>query len=277
MLEISHTALLHALIGGVLGSIICGIIGVIILEKRLVMMSGGIAHVSYGGIGLGIYAHFSPLIGAIVFSLAGSLGIGHFNRRHGEKSDVMIGIFWSVSMALGVLLTQLSDIDVDFDNYLFGDIFSVSKTVLWMTFILALAVIFIFIAFYQTMKAYLFDEEYAAVQGIHVRTLEIVLYILLGLTTIVILMMVGLVLTVGLYAAPAAIAKRLTKDFKKVVIFSVIFNLIFVIMGIVIAYALQIASGAGIIFIAGITYFLLTFIDDMKKRRKVMSGESLNA
>jgi len=268
---------MHALIGGILGSIICGIIGVIVLEKRLVMMSGGLAHVSYGGIGLGLYAHFPPVIGALVFAVGGSLGIGRLNRRRSEKSDVLIGIFWSVSMALGVLLTQLSDIDVDFDNYLFGDIFSVKASTLWMIAILAVVVFLVFIAFYQTIKAYLFDEEYAAVQGVHVKMLETILYILLGLATILILMMVGLVLTVGLYAAPSAIAKKLTKDFKKVVLLSVLFNIIFVIIGVGIAYGLQIASGAAIIFIAGITYFVVSFIDYLKKRRKVMDTESLNA
>jgi zinc transport system permease protein len=276
-LEITHLSLQHALIGGVLGSIICGIIGIIVLEKRLVMMSGGIAHVSYGGIGLGLYAHFPPMLGAMVFAVGGSLGIGRLSRRQSEKSDVLIGIFWSVTMALGVLLTQLSDIDVDFDTYLFGDIFSVKTSTLWMIFSLAIIVIFIFTAFYHTIMAYLFDEEYAAVQGIHVKVLETVLFILLGLSTITILMMVGLVLTVGLYAAPPAIAKKLTRNFKKLVLLSVLLNLIFVIIGVGVAYALQIASGAAIIFIAGITYFIVAFIEYVKKRRTIIDTESLNA
>lgn len=275
-MEISHIALQHALIGGILEAILCGIIGIIVMEKRLVLMSGGIAHVSYGGIGMGLYFHFPPLIGALVFATGGSLGIGHFSRLQKEKSDVLIGIFWSVTMAIGVLLTQLASIDVDFDNYLFGDIFSVKPYVLWMILGLTVVVVFIYLAFYHTIRAYLFDEEYSIVQGLPVKAMEIILYILLGLTTITVLMMVGLVLTVGLYAAPAAIAKKITKDFKKLVLLAILLNLIFVIIGIGIAYALQIASGAAIIFLAGATYFIVTFIDYVRNRRKVET-ESLNA
>lgn len=277
MEEITHLALQHALIGGILASIISGIIGVIVLEKRLVMMSGGLAHVSYGGIGLGLYYHFPPLIGAIIFTLAGALGIGRLNRRRNETTDVLIGVFWSVCMAFGVLLTQLSDIDVDFDNYLFGDIFSAKTSTLWMIFGVAVAVLFVFIAFYHVLKAYLFDEEYAEVQGVKVKGLETILFILLGLSTLIILMMVGLVLTVGLYAAPPAIAKKFTKDFKKVVLLSILLNMIFVIIGISIAYALQIASGSAIIFIAGAAYFVATFIDYVRRRRRMVDTESLNA
>lgn len=270
MYEITQHALTLALIGGVLGSIVCGIISVIILEKKLVLMSGGVAHISYGGIGLGLYAHFSPMLGAIVFSILGSLGVGHFSRRNSENGDVLVGLFWAVSMSLGVLLTQLSRMDIDFDHYLFGDIFSITPSFIWVIFGLAIVIIFIVFSLFHSIKAYLFDEEYALVQGVKIRALEMIIFILIGLTTIMLLKMVGLVMTVGLYAAPPAIAKKFSKDLKKVILLSILLTAIFVIIGVYIAYALQIATGAGIIFIAGIAYFVSIFIEYLTKRHRMV-------
>ena len=113
----------NALFASVFASIVCGIIGVIIVEKKLVMMSGGIAHTSYGGVGLGYLMGFEPIIGAFLFSICAALGIGFIKRKGGARSDVVIGLFWSLGMALGILFIALMPgYPPDLSSYLFGNI-----------------------------------------------------------------------------------------------------------------------------------------------------------
>ncbi|MFC4617557.1 metal ABC transporter permease [Camelliibacillus cellulosilyticus] len=266
MEALSNQVLIHALISGLVASVACGIIGVIVLEKKIVMLSGGISHTAIGGVGLGYFFHFPPMLGAVVVSVLTAMGVGRLSRRQSENGDVLIGVFWAVSMALGVLLTQLAGKHVEFDTYLFGDIFNITTTQIWLIAGVTVLILFFFIAFYQPLKAYLFDEEFAAVQGIRVTLIEMILYVLLGLATISLINMIGFILMIAFYAAPAAMAKKLTKDFKLVVLTTILLNMFFVIVGLALAYVYPIASGAAIIFVTGFVYFLTMLFEFIKKR-----------
>ncbi|GGE39585.1 zinc ABC transporter permease [Pullulanibacillus camelliae] len=275
-IEFTQHILMHALIGGVMASIICGIIGIIVLEKRLVMMSGGIAHSAIGGMGLGYFFNFAPMIGAVVVAVLASLGIGRFQRRQNETSDVLIGIFWAVSMAIGVFLMDLAGKQVEFEEYLFGNIFTISTLQLWLFLGLMLLLILVFIGLFHAFKAYLFDEEYASVQGLNVRFFEWFLFIVLGFTTILMIKVVGMLLVIALYSAPPAIAKRLTKVFYRVIILTIVLNLFFVLVGVVISYVLHISSGTAIVFLTGITYFTVMTIDLLRTKQRLRRDRLIN-
>src|SRR5574344_249746 len=123
----------NAVIASVLASIICGIIGVIIIEKKLIMMSGGIAHTAYGGVGLGYLCGFEPMIGAVLFSVGAAFGIGAIKRRGGVNTDVIIALLWSTGMALGTAFIGFMDgYPPDMSSYLFGNILTVTKSDLIM-------------------------------------------------------------------------------------------------------------------------------------------------
>lgn len=123
-----YTFMQNAFIASILTGIVCGIIGTIIVEKRLVSMSGGIAHASFGGIGLGYLLGIEPIIGGLVFAVMSSLGIATIKRKTNTNSDSLIGIFWSVGMALGILFISLTPgYPPDMTSYLFGDILTVSS------------------------------------------------------------------------------------------------------------------------------------------------------
>jgi len=120
---LQYEYLQKAVLASIFASIVCGVIGVIIIEKKLVMMSGGIAHTAYGGVGLGYMLGFEPIIGAFIFAVAAAFGIGVIKRRAGGNSDVVIGLFWSLGMALGILFIALTPgYPPDLSSYLFGSI-----------------------------------------------------------------------------------------------------------------------------------------------------------
>ena len=125
----------NAVAAALLASVACGIIGVLIIEKKLVMMSGGIAHTSYGGVGLGYLLGFEPLLGAFAFSILAAFGIGFLKQKGGARSDVVMGLLWSLGMALGILFIALRPgYPPDLNSYLFGNILSVTKSDLLLIF-----------------------------------------------------------------------------------------------------------------------------------------------
>jgi zinc transport system permease protein len=195
-----------------MASIVCGMIGVVIVEKKLVMMSGGIAHTSYGGVGLGYLLGFEPIIGAFIFSVCAAMGIGYVKRKGGANSDVIIGLFWSLGMALGILFIALMPgYPPDLSSYLFGSILSVTYANLYLMISLTFIVTLVVVCFFNHWKAYLFDEEFAAILGVKTAFLEYLLLILVAMTVVVLIRVVGIILVLALLTAPAATAALLSR------------------------------------------------------------------
>lgn len=247
----------NAFIASILASVVCGIIGVIVVEKKLVMMSGGIAHTSYGGVGLGYLLGFEPIIGAFIFSICAALGIGFIKRKGGGRSEVIIGLFWSLGMALGILFIALMPgYPPDLTSYLFGSILSVTKADLYLIISLTAVVILAIFILFNDWKAYLFDEEFASILGIKTAFLEYLLLIIIAMTVVVLIRVVGIILVLALLTAPAAIAGMLTSSLKGRMIYAVIFGNVFCMLGLWLSYILNIASGASIVILSVICYFL---------------------
>ncbi|MEA4832800.1 Manganese transport system membrane protein MntB [bioreactor metagenome] len=264
----------NALYAGILASVVCGIIGVIIVEKKLVMMSGGIAHTSYGGVGLGYLLGFEPIIGAFLFSVCAALGIGYIKRKGGAQSDVIIGLFWSLGMALGILFIALMPgYPPDLSSYLFGNILSVTKFDLYLMVCLTFVVILVIVMLFNDWKAYLFDEEFASIKGIKTAFLEYLLLVLIAMTVVVLIRVVGIILVLALLTAPAATAGLLTPSLKKRMLYSVLLGCVYCLAGLWISYVINIPSGAAIVVLSVIGYFIsytinLLFVNHSRKSRE---------
>lgn len=271
----------NAIFAGILASIVCGIIGVIIVEKKLVMMSGGIAHTSYGGVGLGYLFGFEPIIGAFMFSICAALGIGYIKRKGITKSDVVIGLFWSLGMALGILFIALMPgYPPDLSSYLFGNILSVTKSDLYLITGLTVFVVIVIVTLFNSWKVYLFDEEFAFIIGIKTTFLEYLLLVLIAMTCVVLIKVVGIILVLALLTAPAATASLLTANLEKRMMNAVFLGNIFCILGLWISYYMNIASGAVIVVISSIGYFicyLIRMIIMKCKRKKILKGVLSNS
>lgn len=254
---IEYQFLQNALITCVLASLVCGIIGVIIVEKKLIMMSGGIAHTSYGGIGLGYLMGFEPIIGAFIFSVCAALGIGFIKRRGGTHSDVVIALFWSLGMALGILFIALMPgYPPNISSYLFGNILSVTRLDVYLMIIISFIVLIVIGILFNNWKAYLFDEEFASIIGIRTAFLDYLLLILIAMTVVVLIHAVGIILVLAMLTAPAATASLFSEKLNSRIIYSVAIGCIFCTTGLWISYRLNIASGATIVILSVICYLL---------------------
>lgn len=238
-----------AFLAAVFASISCGIVGSYIVSRRIVFISGGITHASFGGIGLAFLLGFNPLIGAVAFAVGSALGIQFFTKVARVREDSSIAIFWSLGMALGIIFVWMTPgYTPNLMSYLFGNILTVSIAELWWMFILNVVVILTFSLFYRHILYIAFDEEFARAAGLPVNLFNYLTITLVALTVVLNIRVVGIILILSLLTIPQATANLFTKDFKHLLILSSVIAFLGTLIGLFISYFMDIPSGATIIF-----------------------------
>ena len=247
----------NALLAGVLVSISCGIIGTLVVVNRIVFISGGIAHAAYGGIGISYFFRFNPIVGAILFSIFSAMGMGMLQRRLRERADTLIGVMWAMGMAIGIIFIDLTPgYKADLMSYLFGSILAVPSADLWgMLFIDGLILGFVII-FYKELLAISFDETFATIRNLPVELIYLLLMAAIALTVGMMMKVVGLIMVIALLTIPAAISSQWIKDMRKMMAIASLLGMIFTTTGLWLSYCLNLTSGATIILVAGMAYFV---------------------
>lgn len=247
----------NALLAGTLVSIACGIIGTFVVINRIVFISGGIAHAAYGGIGIGYFFKFSPVLGAIAFSLLVALGMGAVHRRTEQRADTIIGVMWAVGMAIGIILIDMTEgYKADLMSYLFGSILTVPREDLILMFGLDIVIGITVFLLYKELVAISFDPVFALTRNVPVDGLYLLLVSLIALTVVMVMKLVGLILVIALLTLPAAIAEQYVKDIKQMMMLSSLLGILFTFTGLGLSYFYNLTSGATIILVAGIVYFV---------------------
>jgi len=255
----------NALLAGILVSITCGIIGTLVVVNRIVFISGGIAHAAYGGIGVAFYLGFPAFLGAALFSFAVSMVMGVASLRDKHRVDAIIGVMWAVGMALGIILIDLTPgYNVDLMSYLFGSILTVAKMDIWFMLSLNMVLLLIVFVFYKEFLAVSYDEEFSFVVGIPVRTLYFILLGMIALSVVTIIKIVGIILVIALISIPPYIAEKYTTSLGKMMILSSILGIFFTLTGLWLSYSYDLTSGATIILVAGVGFFISLAFDFLR-------------
>jgi len=247
-----------AFIASVFASISCGIIGGYIVAKRIVFISSGITHASFGGIGLAFFLGFNPLLGAVLFAILSALGIQFFTKVAEIREDSSIAIWWSLGMALGIIFVFLTPgYTPNLMSYLFGNILTVTTSELWWMLLLVVIILVVFLVFFKPILYIAFDEEFAKTAGLPVALFNYVIIILIALTVVLNIRVVGIILILSLLTIPQATANLFTSDFKKLLVLSTLFAFVGSVSGLFISWMLDIPSGAAIIFTLVIIFGVL--------------------
>ena len=256
----------NALMAGLLTSLICGIIGSLVVVNRIAFISGGIAHASYGGVGLAFFLGLPVLPVTTAFTVCAALIMALVTLRARERSDTVIGVIWAAGMALGIILLDLTPgYNVDLMSYLFGSILAVPRSDLWLMSGLACLVFVLVIAFYRGFLVMSFDEEFARSRGVPVDFLYFLLISMVGLCVVMIIRVVGLILVIALLTIPPFMAERCTRSLSRMMILATFLSAIFTVAGLWLSYVMDITSGAAIIAVASVCFFL-SFLLPCKKR-----------
>ena len=262
----------NSFLAAIFAAISCGIIGTYIVSRRMVFVSGGITHSSFGGIGIGYFLGLNPMLGAAVFAIFSALGIQFFTNKGKIRQDSSIAIWWSLGMAIGIIFIYMTPgYAPDLMSYLFGNILTVTKTEILLMLALSVLIILCFIFFYRIILYVAFNEEYAKTSGLPVSFINYLMMVLIALTVVLNIRVVGIILILSLLTLPQATANILTNDFKSMIFLSVLFALIGSLSGLLMSYYANIPSGASIIFILVIIFGIVKLYSGLSGRYRHVS------
>ncbi|MDD1673475.1 MAG: metal ABC transporter permease [Methanomicrobiales archaeon] len=245
----------NALIAGILASVACGIMGTYVVVRKMSYISGGISHAAFGGIGLGYFLGFDPILGAILFSLSSAMGIGYIGMRGSRSIDTLIGALWASGMALGVLLIAWTPgYAPDLFSYLFGNILLVPFQDLILMGALILLIVGSILLWYNEFQAISFDDEYATICNLPVQILQLYLLSLVALTVVMLIRVVGVILVIALLTIPGAISRLFTSHLYTMMLGAIVIGALCTLAGMAASYTINAPSGATIILIAALAY-----------------------
>jgi zinc transport system permease protein len=247
----------NALAAGILVSVVCGVIGTLVVVNRIVFLAGGIAHAAYGGIGLAFFMGWPYMVGTTGFSLAAAGAMAAITLKAKHRADAMVGVIWAVGMAAGVVLLDLTPgYHVDLMSYLFGSILAVPASDLWQMGGVGALVILIVTWYYNDFLAMSYDDEFARLRNVPVTFLYCLLLGMIAVTVVMIIRVVGLILVIALLTIPPFIAEKFTRSLRTMMVASSILSCLFTLSGLWLSYLLNLTSGATIILVAAAGFIL---------------------
>lgn len=258
---LQYSFVIKGLLGAVFASITAGLAGTYVVSKRMVFLSGGITHASFGGIGIGYFLGINPVLGAAVFGILSALGVEYLSVRQKIREDSAIGILWAFGMAIGIIFIYLTPgYTPNLMSYLFGSILTVSNADIIALGTMSVILILYFGIFYRTILYISFDEVFARTYSSYVDIFKYVTTSLIALTIVLNIRMAGVVLVISLLTIPPNIALLFTRVYLKIVIWSVIAGFIGTASGYAISYYAGIPVGATIIFTLVIIWVIVKSI-----------------
>jgi len=247
---LSYDFLRNAVLAGLLASVLCGVVGTFVVVKRLVFLAGGVAHAAFGGLGFCYFLGVDPRLGAVGAAVISALALANPGTGRGRSHDARIGILWAVGMALGVVfIYKLPGYAPNLMAYLFGNILTVRESDVLLTLGVTLVVAVLVALYFKESVALAFDEEFAAVQGVPVRSARIVLMLLTALSVVFLLQLVGIVLVIALLTIPPVIALRFARSFGAVVGLSIAIGVVMTQGGLALSYLYDLPSGPAIVLL----------------------------
>ncbi|HAN19731.1 MAG: hypothetical protein A2X13_14175 [Bacteroidetes bacterium GWC2_33_15] len=267
---LQYNFIINSFLAAVFASISCGIIGTYIVTRRMVFLSGGITHASFGGIGIGYFFGFNPVFSAAAFAVLSALGVEFLSKRTDVREDSVIGILWSFGMAVGIIFIFITPGYVpNLMTYLFGSILTVSELDVWLMLGLVLVLIFFFTFFYRLILFVAYDQNFARTHKITVDLFNYVLISLVALTIVLNIKVVGIILVISLLTIPQSTANLFSKNFRNIILLSIVIGLVGVFTGLLFSYKINIPSGAAIIF-SLVIFFVLAKVFQAIGRRSIL-------
>ena len=255
----------NALAAGLLASVICGIMGTLVIVNRIVLLSGGIAHAAYGGIGLSFYFGWPYLLGTIGFSFSAAMLMAAISIKAKHRTDTIIGVIWALGMAIGIILIDLTPgYNVDLMSYLFGSILTVPTADLFIMLAIGILITFLVAYYYKDLLALSYDEEFAKIRGVPVKGLYFTLIGMLAVTIVMVIQVVGLILVIALLTIPPFIVEKYAKSLLQMMVGASLLGALFTFCGLWLSYAYDLTSGASIILVSGIFFLVSLLLEKLR-------------
>ena len=265
---VRYSYLNHAFWACILSGITCGIIGTYVVCRRLVFLSGGITHSSFGGLGIAFYLGINPILGAMVFAVLSALGIEWANDRGRIREDSAIGIIWSVGMAVGALFMSLRPgyTSGDLSAYLFGSIVTVTDSDVAALAALTAVIIAGALLWLRPVMYTAFDRDFARSRGIPTRVISYLMAALVAVTIVLSIRIMGIVLLISLVTMPVVIVNSLSRSYRTIALAAPLVAVAGNVAGLVVSYNFEVPPGAAIIFTLTLTLIMIKLLSLRQKR-----------
>lgn len=222
----------QTLLAAILSGVTCGIIGVLVVVKRMSNIAGSVAHSAFGGIGLSVYFGFPPLLGALVFGWISGLLMAVVRQKYRQNDDILIGMIWVVGMSVGLLALHFSTgYTADLFGLLFGNLLLVTPFELWMIAGWNIILISFVVGLFRLIQAIVFDELHATVSNLPVRTVHYALISAISISTVLLIKAVGIILVIALVTIPAAVSLNVFSRFYSVILGAIFFSITATVLG----------------------------------------------
>lgn len=255
----------RAVIVGVLIAISSAMLGVFLVLKKYSMIGDGLAHVSFASVAIALLLNTSPLYLSIPIVIVASLFILRLNEHTKLSGDAAIGLVSSFSVALGVLITSVSTgFNVDLFSYLFGSILTIGESDVILSLGLAAIVVTFIIIFYNDLFAITHDESFASVMGVNTKMMNTLIATLTAITIVLGIRVVGTMLISSMIIFPTVTALQFSRSFKASIIIATVISVLSVVTGVIISYILNFPSGATIVMINALFFFIAYLVRRFK-------------
>lgn len=268
--------LVTGLVAGLLASVACGIIGPYVVTRRIVFLSGAIAHIAVGGIGAALFlatvvpdwfGWLRPMHGALVWSLVAAVAIGYIDQYVTERMDTLIGALWAIGMAAGIALVKYTPgYHTELMGYLFGNIVYVSWSDVRLMIVLDAIIGGTVLLFHKRLLAICMDQEQAELQGVSVLGTNIVLLCLVALTVICLTQVVGLILVIALLSLPAATAAHHARRMGGLIVLSTLLCAGITTLPRIAVYGTRVSAESAIVLAAGGVYLVSLIFTRFRSR-----------
>ncbi|KUO72495.1 MAG: ABC transporter [Clostridia bacterium BRH_c25] len=247
---LSYTFIVRAIIVGSLVSLCAALLGVSLVLKRYSMIGDGLSHVGFGALSVAMAMNMAPLQVSIPVVVAAAFLLLRISENSKIKGDAAIALISSSALAIGIIVTSIvSGMNTDVCNYMFGSILAMSKSDVYMSVVLSIVVLTLFIIFYNRIFAVTFDENFAKATGTKADNYNMLIALLTAITIVVGMRIMGTMLISSLIIFPALTSMRVFKSFKSVVTSSAIISIICFLAGIVVSFAFSLPAGASIVVV----------------------------
>ena len=256
----------RAMIVGALVSLCAALLGAILVLKRYSMIGDGLSHVGFGAIAIGAAANLTPMYFALPIISAFVLLKLSSSSNSKMSGDSAIAIISSSALAIGITVCSVTGMNSDLNSYLFGSILATSKEDAILAVILAVIIIVSFFIFYNKIFAVTFDDDFAKATGTPTNVYNMVIAVLTALTIVIGMRVMGTLLISALIIFPSLTSMRLFRNFKGVIISSVVISLFCFFTGMIVSFNFDTPTGATVVLVNLAMFIIFWIISKILKR-----------
>lgn len=258
---LSHTFMKNAFIAIIIITPLFGLLSTMVVSNKMSFFSDSLGHGAFTGIAVGILlGGIDPMWGATLFSICFAIAITIIKNKGTSSTDTIIGVFSSTSIALGLVLMSFSSSLSKFSSYLVGDLLSISQNQIILLIFVFVAIIVLWSLIFNKLLVTSLNTSLANSRGMNTLLIEIIFTCTIAVIVTITIRWVGLLIINSLLVLPAAAARNISRNIRQYHLFSILISIFSGIVGLIISYYLNTVTGATIVLVASVIFFITLFI-----------------